>query len=233
MRRFYTNVTVEARGAAFAVLLDDKPLLTPARFPLLAPTAALAEGVADEWRRQGEKLAVAAMPLTQLLNTALDRVPGRRREIVGEIAAYGATDLLCYRATHPAELVARQGAAWNPLLDWLAARHGARLAPGSGIAIVAQDPAALARIDAAVSAFDDCPLAALHLATGALGSVVLGLALAEGRLDARAAHAASLVDESYQIEKWGRDSEAAARIDRLYADIASATHFMALSRATR
>lgn len=231
MRRFYKDVAVEKRAAGCAILLDGKPIATPAKAPLLAPTAALAERIAAEWRKQGETIAAAAMPLTQILNTALDRVPARRRDIAGEIAAYGASDLLCYRALHPAALVELQGASWDPLLDWLAERHGARLAVMSNINIAAQDPAALARIAEAVAGFDDCRLAGLHLATGTLGSVVLALALAERRIDANTAWAASLVDELLQLEKWGGDAEAAARLGAIRADVEAAASFMDLCRA--
>ncbi len=231
MRRFYKEVAVETREAGWAIVLDGKPIATPAKAPLAAPSAALAQRIAAEWRNQSEKIAASSMPLTQLLYTALDRVPARRRDLVGEIAAYGASDLLCYRATHPAALVERQSKSWDGLLDWLAERHGARLAVMSEIGIVAQDPAALARIAAAVAAFDDCRLAGLHLATGALGSVVLALALAERRIDAGTAWAASLVDELFQAEKWGGDAETSARFAAIRADIEAASSFMDLCRS--
>lgn len=229
MRRFYKDVTVDHRDGRFSVLLDGKPILTPARASLRAPTKGLAARIAEEWRLQHETIEPLSMPLTQLLNTAIDRVPLHRAEIVAEIADYGPTDLLCFRATKPPELVRRQTECWDALLDWLAAR-GARLVPVAGVHACEQDGKALARIAALVEAADDCRLAALHLAVGTLGSVVLALALAEGRLEADAAFAASQLDELHQLESWGEDREARARLDRIRADIDAAAEFMRLCR---
>jgi chaperone required for assembly of F1-ATPase len=232
MKKFYKAVAVEPREGGFAVLLDGKPIRTPGGKPLLAPTAALAERIAAEWRGQGERVRPAAMPHTQLLNTALDRIgEGKvRADVVTEIAGYAATDLVCFRAVHPPALAERQRAAWQPLLDWLAERYGAALAVTETLAAPRHAPAALSRIAAAVAEHDALRLAALQLATGALGSVVIALALAEGRIDADAAFHAAHVDEIHQLEQWGEDAEAMARLDRIRADIAAAAEFMRLAR---
>ncbi len=228
MKRFYTEVAVATSASGFSILLDSKPILTPGKAPLLAPTRELADRIAAEWRNQERDIDPLAMPLTQLLNTAIDRVPRRRAEIVAEIANYAPTDLVCFRAARPAELVRRQSECWDPMLDWLAGRHGARLVPTVGVRLREQDATALERIRMALAGADDCRLAGLHLAAGALGSVVLALALAEERLDPEAAFQASQLDELHQIEVWGEDREARARLDRIRADIATAAEFMKL-----
>jgi len=230
MKKFHKAVAVEPREGGFAVLLDGKPIRTPAGKPLVAPTAALAERVAAEWRGQGERVRPDSMPLTQLLNTALDRLGhGRLRdEAVAEIAGYAATDLVCFRAPGPPALAERQRAAWHPLLDWLAERHGAVLAVTESLAAPAQAPEALARVAAGVAAQDALRLAALQLATGALGSVVIALALAEGRLDAESAFRAAHLDDLHQMETWGEDAEAMARLEHIRADVAVAAEFLRL-----
>jgi len=232
LKRFYKTVAVEAGEGGFAVLLDGKPIKTPAARALVAPTRALAERIAEEWRAQGERLRPAAMPLTQMLNTAIDRMSeGRvRDEAVDEIAAYAATDLVCFRASAPPALAARQAEAWQPLLDWLADRFGARLGVTHGFATPDHAPEAIDRIKDTVAATDALRLAGLHVATGALGSVVVALALAEGRLDAKAAFHAAHLDDLYQIEIWGVDDEAVARLDRIRADVAAAAAFLQLIR---
>lgn len=223
MKRFYSAVTVtEDGGEGFGILLDDRPLNTPARRPLLIPSRPLADEIAGEWDRQGEKIAPLSMPLTQLVNTGLDRVPGRREEIEAEITAYAGTDLLCYRADAPPELVRRQQETWQPLLDWAAASFDLRLQVTTGVLPLTQDGAALAAARAAVAQNSDLGLAALHLATTSTGSLVIGLALGHGQLDADAAHAAAHLDELYQLETWGADEEAEARLARVRHDIGSA-----------
>src|SRR5688572_4800586 len=232
MKTFYKTVAVEPRQEGFAVLLDGKPIRTPAGRLLLAPTDALAGRIADEWRAQGDHVRPGTMPITQLLNTALDRLgEGKARaDAVAEIAAYAATDLVCFRAARPPALAESQGAAWQPLLDWLAERHGATLATTEDLAAPAQPPEALARIAAAVAAQDALRLAALQLATGALGSIVIALALAEGRIDAAAAFRAAHLDDLHQMEQWGEDEEALARLERIRADIAAAEEFLRLAQ---
>lgn len=232
LRRFYKSVSVEPREGGFAVLLDGKPIRTPASGALLAPTESLAARIAAEWRGQGERLEPTTMPLTQMLNTAIDRMAqGRvRDEAVDEIAAYAATDLVCFRASAPPALAARQAETWQPLLDWLAERFGARLGVTEGFAAPPHAPGSLERIAAEVAASDALRLAGLHVATGALGSIVIALALAEGRIAAEAAYRAAHLDDLYQIEVWGEDEEAVARLDRLRADIEAAAAFLALAR---
>lgn len=231
MKKFYKAVSVEPREGGYAVLLDGRPIRTPAGKPLLAPTPALAEGIAAEWRGQGERLRPATMPLTQLLNTALDRMAEEkvRAAAVAEICGYAATDLVCFRAPHPPSLAERQRAAWQPLLDWLAERHGAALAVTESLAAPRQPPETVARIAAAVAAQDALRLAALHYATSVLGSVVIAMALAEGRLDAEAAFEAAHLDELHQMQAWGEDAEALARLERIRADVAAAAAFLRLA----
>jgi chaperone required for assembly of F1-ATPase len=233
MRRLYqrAEAALSADTGRWRVLVDGRPVRTPAKSTLEAPARALAEAVAAEWAAQGPTIRPATMPLTQLLNTALDRVPGQRRAIAADIVRYAETDLLLHRAADDPALAARQATSWDPVLDWLAVRHGARLVPGIGVGAHAQSGAALARIADAVADTDDLVLAALHFATGAMGSAALALALIGGGLGAEAAFAAAFLEDLAQLERWGRDAEAVARLDALKADIVAAGRFAALAGA--
>jgi chaperone required for assembly of F1-ATPase len=214
----------------FGVALDDKPLSTPLRQPVAVPSRALAEAIAAEWQAQGEEVRPNTMPLTQLAVTVLDRVADRRQEVTDELTAYGSTELLCYRAEHPTELAQRQAEGWQPLLDWLALRFDAPLAVTSGVGPRPQSPAALAALRAAIAERSPWELAALALATQAAGSIVLGLALIEGRIDAAAAWSLSLMDELYQAELWGEDREAIARRESIRRDLLAVETFLELLR---
>ena len=230
MKRFYRAVTIAPSGSTFAVQLDGKPVQTPAKKPLTAPSRALAEAIAEEWRSQGDTVDPRALPLTRLVSTAIDRVTTRRGEVIAEIARYAGTDLVCYRAAEPPELAARQHAAWQPLLDWAEARFAARLVVTHGITPVDQPQPALAALERAIAEHDAMMLVALHLATSACGSVVLGLALIEERLSPAEAFAAAQLDESFQIERWGEDPEQTARRAALQEDIVLAARFAGLLR---
>ena len=230
MKRAYRTVEVATETGGFAVALDGKRLNTPKKRPLLLPTRGLAEAIAGEWAAQGDTIRPWTMPLTQIAATALDEVADRRLEMVGEIAAYAHTDLLCYRAEGPPELARRQAESWQPLLDWATHRFDASLAVTHGVAPRPQPAQAVAALRAAVERLSDLELAALALAVAACGSVVLGLALIEGSLDAEAATRASLLDELYQAELWGEDEEAASRRAAIGRDTVAAAELVRLLR---
>ncbi len=230
MKRFHRNSEVVAVAAGYAVALDGSPIKTPAKHALTVPSAALAAAIAAEWNAQHGDIHPAEMPLTRLAGTAIDQVMPQRQAIVQQIAGYAGTDLVCYRAAHPPVLAGRQQAVWQPLIDWVALRYDAALETTDGVIPKSQPPASLHALYAAVAEQDDFALAALHLATGACGSLVIALALIEGRLDAEQAFAASQLDESFQIEAWGEDAEQARRRTALTDDIAAAARFLALLR---
>lgn len=211
MKRFYKKVGLEAGAAGTRLLLDGRPVKTPAKNVLLLPAGAFAEAVAEEWRAQGEEVDPKSMPLTRLANAVIDGMTPRAEDVRQNLCAYGETDLICHWAEAPQELVARQAEHWQPVLDWVAEAHGARFKPVQGIMAEAQDEATLARLADAVATFDLFRLAALSEMTSLTGSVLLALAVAEGGMDAEAAWSAAHVDEAFQIEQWGEDAEAHAR----------------------
>lgn len=228
-RRFYRAVETAAREGGFAVLLDGKPVRTPAQAIFVAPTRALAAAVAAEWAAQDKTIEAATMPLWVLACRALDDVARARARTIDDVAGFARTDLLCYRAAHPVDLTARQRDRWQPLLDWAAREYDAPLKVTAGVVFQVQPEVALAALRRAVAAHDDRRLAALAQAARALGSLVLALALSKGRITGAEAVELSLLDELYQIEKWGDDPEAVARREAVRADVLAAERFMALA----
>ena len=230
MKRFYQEVSVATDAGGHRILLDGRPIHSPARQALAVPSAALAEAVADEWRAQGDTIERAGMGLTRLASTALDRMPALRGAALDEALGYAQTDLLCYRAAEPVELAVRQEQAWQPWLDWLVEAHGVRLVVTTTMLPVSQPEPAIARLRAAIDRLDDWRLVGLHGATTALGSLVLGLALLEGEIDAERALAASLLDELFEMERWGRERDALRRQQVVRRDVAAAAAFLACLR---
>ncbi len=230
MRRVYREVRVAPVGAGWSILLDARTLRTPARAPLLLPRQGLAEAIAAEWDAQTDKVVPATMPLMQLAATAIDRTATRRGQAIDEVVGYAETDLVCYRAERPPDLVARQSAAWQPLVDWMTLRFDAPLLVTTGVVPKTQPAAAIAAIRAAVEPLDPFWLTALYSAATACGSAAIGLALVERHLDTEGAWQASQLDETFQIERWGEDYEAAARRAALKRDIDNTCHFMELLR---
>jgi chaperone required for assembly of F1-ATPase len=228
LKRVYRDVSTRPANGGWGVALDGRAMRTPAKHELLVPTEALAAAVAAEWDAQQDEVRPATMPLTRLAATTVDRTAVQRDQIVAETAKYASTDLVCYRADRPPELVARQQAVWGPLLDWAMRRYDAALAVTSGVIPRRQSPEALNAFAAVVAAQDDFRLTALHTLTAACSSLVIALAVFEGRLNAEAAFAASQLDETFQIEQWGEDAETAARRRALAEDIAAAARFAAL-----
>ena len=235
MKRFYKQTGIEAAEGGWRILLDGRAMRTPAKAILLAPTRSLAEAIAAEWAEVPEnaEINVAHLPLTRLAATGLDRVTTQRSRVIEETAKYAGSDLLCYRATDPVSLVKRQHDAWQGLLDWAADRYGARLVAVSGTTFVDQPSDAVAALQAAVQAHSDMALSALYNLTHIAGSLVIALAVAEGRLSAEQAFAAAQLDELYQIERWGEDPIAAERHKGIRNDIDAAARFLALLEDTR
>ena len=209
-RRFWTTVATRPAegGPGFEVLLDERVLHTPAKRALVLPTQALADAVAAEWRDQGALILPQTMPLTRAANSAVEKVAPQFDAVALMLAEYGGTDLLSYRAAEPATLVARQEEGWTPLLVWAAQALDAPLRVTQGVIPVAQDDRVLARLRARVAGLDLWGLTALHDLVTIPGSLILGLAVVEGRIDAGEAHRLSRLDEDFQAERWGRDAEA-------------------------
>ncbi len=230
MKRFYKDTGVDEGEGGFRVLLDGKPMRTPAKAILVVPTRALAEAIAAEWAAVPEKAEINAahLPLTRLAATGIDRVVTRREEVIADTAKYAASDLLCYRATGPDSLVGLQRERWDPLLAWAAERHGARLVTADGIGFVEQGAEARARLHEAVAAHGDLALSALYNLTHTAGSVVIALAVSDGRLDAAGAFTAAQTDELYQVDRWGDDPIAEKQREGVRRDIEAAARFLSL-----
>lgn len=231
MKRFWKQAKAEEVPGGYTVRLDERPLRTPAKAPLVLPTRPLAEAVAAEWDAQPDEVRPAALPLTRSANSAIDRVMPHQHDVAASIAAYGETDLLCYRAPHPEALARRQAELWDPLLDWAAEAFGARLRVGAGVMHVLQPAQAVEALRVAVAAHDAWSMTALHELVTLSGSLVLGLAVSHGRLDAAEAWPLSRVEEDWQIAEWGEDAEAAAAARRREADFREAERLLKLLRA--
>ena len=204
-KRFYERAHVIETGEGDTqILLDGKPVKTPARRVLAAPTRPLAEAIAAEWDTQKDVIEPSRMPLTRLANAAIDGVSDASAAVTDEIAKYLGTDLLFYRADTPAGLVEKQSAAWDPVLTWARAQYGARFMLAQGVMHVTQSREAIAAMRAAIPG-DPWRLAAVSSITALTGSALLALALAHGALDAETAWAAAHVDEDWQMSQWGKD----------------------------
>jgi chaperone required for assembly of F1-ATPase len=225
-RRFYRDTQVRQDAAGAAVTLDGRPIRTPARRMLAAPGVAVAEAIAAEWRRQGEFIDPAAMPLTRLANTIIDGVVDRPDEVAGEVAKYLDSDLVCYRAASPEGLSARQAAHWDPVIAWARDALGAGFVVRQGVVHVAQPDAAIAAASAAIPR-NAWRLGAVHSITTLTGSALIALAVARGALTVEAAWAAAQVDEDWNMEFWGRDELALKRHTYRFAEMMAAAQVLA------
>lgn len=231
MKRFYKTASVGEAEDGFRVLLDGKPVKTPAKNMLALPTRALADAIAAEWDGQGDEIDPVSMPFLKLANTVIDGVAANRAEVIGAILRFGENDLLCYRAHQPPELAKLQAEGWDPVLEWARRTHGAEFVIVEGFTHADQPPATLAAFRAVLEKQDSFALAALHVVASIAGSVVLALALAAGERNAAQVFALSRIDEDYQASKWGRDHEAEIRAANLARELDKAAAFIAAARA--
>lgn len=234
-RRFWTQAAVVTGVEGYTVELDGKPVLLPERAPLRVRSRALAGDLAAEWQAAGaddpkKRFAAEDLPLTRIAGAMIERVTPNRAHSVETLAGYGEHDLLCYRAEVRDPLGRRQTELWQPWLDWLRDRYGVALVVTHGMMPVAQPAEAMQRLATVLAAYDDAGLAGLGVAVPALGSLTLGMALADGVLEAREAVSLATLDEQAQMERWGDDAEQLDRIATVGADVADAARFMTLAR---
>ena len=231
-KRFYKQATViPGTDGGFVVALDGKPVRTPSRQELAVPQAELAAALAAEWEAQTDNINPATMPLTRMINTAIDGVAAAQEEVFEDILRYAGSDLVCYRADAPEGLVARESEFWDPYLDW-AANMGARLVLSEGIVHVEQPPEAIRAIAVLLRRYaTPLQLTALHTITSLTGSLILALALAEGQGEASEIWAAAHVDEDFNIEHWGEDHEAAAHRAKRLVDFEAAHLILSVVKA--
>ena len=228
-KRFWTAAEVHAVEGGYTVRLDGRDVRTPLKTLLVMPTRALAEGVAAEWDAQEGVIDPLSMPLTRAVNATLDKVVPQRAEVAANLLEYGGTDLLCYRATGPARLVARQAEAWDPLLDWADTALGARLNVTTGVMYVAQPAVAMESLRAWIETMTPWELTALSEFVTLSGSLVLALSAMEGT-DPETLWPLSRIDEDWQAEQWGEDAEEAERVALRRAAFVQAARYLALLR---
>ncbi len=232
-KRFWKEAGVVEEEDGFGVRLDGRAVRTPAKAALIVPTPALAEAIAAEWDAQEGKIDPGTMPFTQSANAAIDKVARQTSEVAEMLAAYGDSDLICYRASGPVELIEKQAEAWNPLLDWTESVLSVKLLVVEGVVHAPQDAAALARLRAHVDALDTWALTAFHDLVSLSGSLVIGFAALDGFYPAETLWNLSRVDETWQAEQWGSDEEAEEMAARKQSDFIHAKRFYDLSRKDR
>ncbi len=221
-KRFYKTVTVAEDGAQFTVRLDGRVIRTPAKNMLAVTSQSLAEAIAGEWSAQGDRIDAAAMPITRLVNSALDGVAPQRAAVAEDITRYAGSDLLCYRADGPQGLIDRQRLSWDPVLAWAEDRYGLRFVLAEGVMHVKQPPETLVAVRKLLDPVSNLALAALHTMTGLTGSALLALAVLDRHIDVETAWTAAHVDEDWNIDQWGEDLEAHRVRESKWRDMAAA-----------
>ena len=231
MKRFWTNVEIEREGEDWDVRLDGRPVRTPARVPLVVPTEALAQAIAEEWRSIEQTIDPSLMPLNGMANAAIDRVALDREAFAAGLARYAETDLACYRSSWPPELVQRQADAWGALLDWARRRYDVDFATTSGLMHVPQPVATVEQLAHAVALLDAFRLAGLSPLVTIGGSLIAALAVLEKAITPDQAWDAVTVDDRWQLEQWGSDTEAETALENRERDFFAAARFLGLLEA--
>ena len=226
--RFYDTATVHPIGHGFGIHLDARPVRTPSGSELVVPSEALGLAIAEEWQLQHEVIDPALMPLTKLTNSTLDGVVAHAQDVLIDMANYAGHDVVCYRAEHPADLVARQATIWHPILAWAEKRLQCSLVCTSGVMPVVQSPDVIVAVRKMLAGLDPFQLAAVHEMTVLTGSVLLPLACIEGVLTIEAVSEAAHIDEDWQIAQWGADQDAQDRRRARWRDLQSAHRLFVL-----
>lgn len=224
-KRFWQNAEVVPEESGFAVHLDGRPVRTPGKHALLAPTVTMAQRVAEEWQAQKDKIDPESMPWTRSANSAIDKISAARTEIEAYLADYAGTDLLCYRAERPEGLIARQTQAWDPIIHWADQHFGARLAVTTGVMPIDQPAQVLQELCRKMSPMSDFELTGFYELVTLSGSYLVGLAAAHKYAPADNLWDITRIDEAWQIEEWGADEEAAKAAEIKKSAFLHATEF--------
>ena len=228
-KRFWKNAHVVSSETGYLIKLDDKILKTPAKKQMLLPTEALAKKVASEWGEQVEEIDPTTMPFTKSSNAALDKVSEQFEEVSSLLGEYGDTDLLYYRADSPPELQKRQKTGWDPIVNWAENTFKVQINCGTGIVYIPQDAKLFSEINIKINSLSIFELTALYDMVSITGSLILGLAIINGRLSAEEAYQLSRIDEQWQLEQWGEDEEAQVASNKKNIAILHSEEFFALS----
>lgn len=234
MKRFYKQAEAGTAPGGYTIRLDGRNLKTPLQHVLLVPTMPLAAALAAEWQAQGDDIVLSDMPLNQLVNMMIDKCAFKsadRAAMNAEISRFAGSDLICYFATHPQDLVARQEAVWTPLVAWVQDEYGVILKTIQGIQYIHQPPETLAKMQNVIEGLDAADFTMVQAVTALTGSVVIALGMQTGRLGAVQAFEAAGVDEVYQLEKWGEDKVARDRLHKLQAELETVEKFRFLLQA--
>jgi chaperone required for assembly of F1-ATPase len=226
MKKFYKIAEAGTAPDGYMIRLDGKPVRTPLRNPVLLSSQPLAEAIALEWAAQGDEIQPTTMPLTQLANTMIDKAKGEDRAAMNEqLLDYGSSDLVCYFATHPADLVKRHQEYWTPLLSWIKEKYGIAFEAVSGIQYQHQPQDSLDKLQNLLEGLSSEDFTVVQAASATTGSVVIAFALLEGKLSPEEAYQAACVDEIYQLKTWGEDAEARKRLDIIQSELKSIAQF--------
>ena len=229
IKRTWETVEVQQNEAGFLLTLDDRPIVTPAKNPLLLPSNALATRVANEWKEQDNEVIHAKMPFTRLSNSALDKVSVQFKEVADILSEFGETDLFYYRASSPAELVERQKNSWDPFLDWVNKSMNVRMNVSSGVMFIDQDDDEMLKLKAPIFNMTPFQLTGFHEIVTISGSLIGAYAFVEKAFTADQVWSASRIDEEWQIEQWGSDEEAMTTSEKKHHDFKIGCEFFQLS----
>jgi chaperone required for assembly of F1-ATPase len=228
VKRFWKEVKVARAEVGWTISLDGRPVRTPARAPLIVPTQALANAIADEWRSVGEAIDPRALPLTGLANAAIDRIAPAREAFAEGLASYAEADLACYRAEGPSGLVARQEKEWDALLAWARRRFDVDFVTTSGLMHVEQPTETVRQLGHRLGMLNPFQLAGLSPLITIGGSLVAALAVLEKAITPEQAWDAVSIDERWQLERWGSDDDAEAALETRRRDFLAAARFLEL-----
>ncbi len=233
MKKFYKTVDVCNEDSKYIIHLDGKSIKTPLKKNLSLESKALVEAIAEEWSSQEDIIEPEIMPLTQLANTLIDKTSGKDRAAMNEqVLNYASSDLVCYFASHPEQLVELHEQKWRPLVDWLKKKYGVELNTVSGIQYIEQSEETLNLIKDILEDMPADEFTALQAATAVTGSFVISLAMLKGEISVADAYQAAYVDEIYQLDTWGADEEAQGLLDKVKNELASIIKFKELIKAS-
>ncbi len=227
MKKFWERVQLKKTDiSSYEIFLDDKILKTPLRKKLIIPNLKIAEEIYKEWNQDIKIIDKDAMIFYGILSTSIDKICGNRKLYIDDILDFIDTDLTCYRAEKPNDLVQWQSKNWDPILLKVEKYINSKINVFRGIMPLKQDQEIHIKITKLLTKFNDLEILVLHRIANITGSVFLSLCIFISDKIKEKAFELSFLDELWQAENWGYEEEASKNRNKINLELNRTIYFL-------
>ena len=231
MKKFWKIVQVKKKlKNSFEILLDKRILKTPMQKDLIFSNYKIAKETALEWDIDEKEINTENMVFYGLISTAIDKISNDKVSYIDNVLGFINTDLICYRADKPNELIDLQNSSWNPIISFIKKYIDVELKFFIGVMPSKQSLEIFNRLKTLINSFSDIEISALHRMTNLTGSIFISICILKGDVLKNEAFELSFLDELYQAKNWGVEQESLDKRDKIAKELNRIISFVELIR---